>query len=280
MTTTKIGDTISNFGSFLGRHGGELLWGMEILKGILGRKGEAAENAPPEVKRAVGMFSQGDEIKITNVLLELKPLERKCIIHFLEYLFGPFDRPQSWLMFLVTFAQSNKWRTFVTDLDSPAQKIGNKKVVSSVKLHDFSNKDKSETEEIISEDGKKSTKTGPKPNTETTTTTKDSYSGGSKNTIKFLRLLIKIIRDEEMKDGKTVEDGYDAAIAYMRALGIPTMPNKETLEWIEKFVPESFEKLSKIGTSVKNHIRTQAQKNREEVAKMSPIQTFFYKLLS
>lgn len=254
--------TVSKVFDFVGKHWGEIYTAFDVLKGILGKQSIPAENAPPEVKRIAGLFGTGDEIKFVNHVLELPEKDQDVLLGLIRYHFGPLNRPKTWLWALVTYAQSNKWRKLITDLDSPSQKVGTRKVVTTVNLP--------EATEV----------TGVKPGTESTTTEEDLFRGEAKNTQEFLRRLVKIVIDEEAKEGRTREDGYEAAIAYMRSLGVPLMPQKETIAWIENNLPDVTSLVSKTSGFAQNWVNQQAEANREREAAMPSWRRWFRALIS
>lgn len=242
--------TVAKVFDFVGKHWGEIYTAFDVLKGILGKQSMPAENAPPEVKRIAGLFGTGDEIKFINYVLELPEKDQDVLLGLIRYHFGPLNRPKTWLWALVTYAQSNKWRKLITDLDSPSQKVGTKEVTSK------------------GEDGG------------TTTTKEDLFRGEAENTQEFLKRLVKIVIDEEAKEGRTREDGYEAAIAYMRSLGVPLMPQKETIAWIENNLPDVTGWVSKTSGFAQNWVNQQAEANREREAAMPPWRRWFRALIS
>ncbi|MCA9354852.1 MAG: hypothetical protein KC877_05010 [Candidatus Kaiserbacteria bacterium] len=298
--------------SFLKDHWGEIYAVFDVLKGVVGKRTDVDPSLPPEEKLRVGLTGYGDEIKFIRAVLELDEEDQEILVGLIHYHFGSSENPRSWVKAAIAFAQMNKFRVAVTGLDSASKKVGTKKVVTAVKLPGFSEEDRPlETNVADEEPGKqpestenkgqkaangkdpkaqnpKDPKANKKPvplDTETTTVSEDLYKGESKNTVRFLKHIVSVVKKAESESTKRSvkgkrEDGFKAAVAYMHALGVPLMPNKKTLDLIDEFVPDSFDKLKLVGASINNHIRTQAAKNRAEVARWSPIRRFFYRLLS
>lgn len=246
---------VRNVFDFVGKHWGEIYAAIDVIKGVFGKSSTPPENAPPEVKRVAGLFGTGDEIKFINHVLKLPKEDQNILLGLINYHFGPLNQPKTWLWTLVTFAQSNKWRKIITDLDSPAQKVGSKKVVTAVNPPNAANG-------------------------VTTTTEEDLFRGEVENTQKFLQRLIEIVKTEEAKDGRTREHGYEAAVAYMRSQGIPLMPQKETMEWIDKNLPDLTSLVSKTSGLAQNWIHQQAEANRKREAAMPAWRRWFRTLIS
>lgn len=246
--------------SFVGDHWGEVYTAFDVLKGIFGKQSTPPENAPPEVKRVAGLFGTGDEIKFINHVLEMSPEDQEILLGLVQYHFGPVNRPKTWLWVLVTYAQSNKWRKLITDLDCPSQKVGTKKMVRNVNLPEADGVTKNSTENI--------------------TTEEDLFRGEAKKTQEFLKRLVEIIKLEKAKPEGTLEKGYEVAVAYMRSLGVPLMPQPETIEWIQKNLPDVTNWVSKTSGFTQNWINQQAQANRTREAAMPKWRRWFRKLIS
>jgi len=242
--------------SFLGEHWGEIYTVWDVLGNILGKGSGPDENAPPGAKRISGMFGQGDEIKLVKAFQRFNPADQQVLLGLLKHNFGDLETPRSWLLALVTYAQSNKWRKLVTDLDTPALKVGTKKMTSTK---------------------------GTPPDSETTTTEEDLFRGETLGTHDFLKRLVSIIKSEARKEGKTLGDGYKAATDHMRTLGLPLMPNPETIAKIDGFLPtiESIgEWFTNNGNPVAEAIHRQAEASRERVKELGWFQKLIQKLVS
>lgn len=229
---------------FFKNHWGEVYAVYDVLSSFLG--GKTRENAPPEVKRLAGIFGSGDEIKFINAVRELRAPDQKLILGLIQYHFGGLTSPRIWVRVIITFIsflRTNNWRTLVTNLDEPQKKVGEQKTVAVAKS--FTDNQQNQGQ-----------RRGAPGNTTTTTSSEEIYGGGKKNTTAFLKQIVKVIKDAEKTAPTELDDqqkrnyGYDAAITYMRSLGMPLMPSQEVIDWIDGCIPETFGDLSSLSTGV------------------------------
>jgi hypothetical protein len=177
----------------------------KILEDMLGRK--APENAPEEVKSLYGIFGKGDEIAfMRDLLLQdddkkriLSKREQESIIGFLQWHFFA-NRRRSPLGALTVWWVGNSWRTFVTKLKTQGRKTS----VTDTSTSNYKGKsvEDKKTVEMFGPDGSQ--------------------------TIDFLKMIAKIIIS-----APDTETGYQRVLEVFEAAGVPHMPKRETIEWIE-----------------------------------------------
>lgn len=210
---------LESFMRFLSKHWGEIYTFLDVAKNVKGvvSKKNPDEDLPPEEKPKGGIFRSGDEINWINATIDLPKEKREILYGLLEYHFGDLNNPKNFLVAAISFVQYNKWRTMVTELDTPSRKVGTRDIVTVKATPNKTGSDKGGNETKV-----------PNQNTKTVTEKKEIYAGGVKNTKKLINQLVEIIESEQGR-----EDGYKKAVDYLRSLNIPMMPKRETLDWID-----------------------------------------------
>jgi len=227
----NISDLLKKGPGFLRQHWGEIYTAYDIIMNFLGKQGAdlrlnntgSVDGIPPEDLKG-GIIEIGDEIIIIRAWLQLTPAEQKIVTRILEYEFGDISNKRNALIALWAIRQDNRWRTIVTQLDKKAQKQS-----SFVETYVTDNKKVSEVEvkgkNLVNNDKVTKEVTG------------ENYTGGEEHTLPFLRSLVKIVRAEAKKtDGdeeQKLQAGYKEAWRHMKALGLPGMPDKETISFLE-----------------------------------------------
>ena len=166
-----------------------------------------------------GIFGKKDEAKLFVSLLnaELTSKERERIVDFIIWYQRRYSPgPANWVLI---WWWSNAWRTFATvSLYTDPQKVGTRKITWE------------------DADGKKHT------------TTKDIFEGGSSYTVIFLKHIAELIGDP------ATEDGYEKVLREFEAIGVPRLPEPETVAWInEKLtsIPELVKHITKLNSLIK-----------------------------
>lgn len=166
-----------------------------------------------------GIFGKKDEAKLFVSLLNkgLNDEERKTIVDFIIWYQRRYSPgPANWILI---WWWSNAWRTFATiNLYIDPQKVGTRKVTW---------KDDAGKEH---------------------TTTKDIFEGGSSYTVIFLKHIASLIGDP------ATEEGYEKVLREFEAIGVPRLPEPETVDWInEKLtsIPELGKYITKLNDLIK-----------------------------
>lgn len=223
---------------------------IEFIKGSLGhvalflqalllgggqRQGEAV---PSEVKLTTGLLASGEEVKsIRTILLGLPEDDQEIILGLFTHHFGSPENPRSWVKALIVWVKMSRFRTLITDLDIPQREAG---TIKTVKIERDSNGGQV-----------------------TTTTESKIREGGVAVSELLLRRIVKIVRDREAKTGSR-EEGYQEAISYMRALGIPLLPTRDVEDWVRENIPDKFEAIMGGTRSLVSRLNRYLEKAAEE----------------
>lgn len=203
VTISKIFDAVNNI---------DLI--SRMLGGLRGKKvSDDSTNGTPNPSQGwVGFFGKGDERKLQVLLQKIRDEENwEYIPSFLDWHFAG-ERFQDKLL---AFWFASSWRVFVTGIE------GSNEALSKVKVNQVKNL--------------KTTST-------TTDTEYSTYADSHEPALAHLRLMIALIKEGKERHQTTnpgapekecLEAGYEALLAYYRALGVPTMPPKSETDWFE-----------------------------------------------
>lgn len=222
-----------------------ILQGIPALVGILMGK-EPSENAPQAIKAMSGAFGKGDEILMQHLLQDLRQSyideasthaagvragneAVEIMTDFIEWHFrdAQFRTPTGRI---ITWWYLNSWRVFITKMTAQPTKIGTKKTVSKGKA-DAKPDDTDVMPWVLYGPNGEILSRGPKPRitsgyeAETTSET-DLFSSKNDQGVQFLRHIVAMI-----KSYNTREEGYEAALRFFKAWGIPVMPKNDMVGW-------------------------------------------------
>jgi len=278
MEEKEAVDRVDSVVSFFRKHWGELYSVYDIAMNFIGKGGNNPPGTPPEDLKG-GLFRDGDEKKIARIWTQLTKSEKEIIIGLLEYEFGNLDNPRHILILLWAVRQNNSWRTIITDLDQSSQKVGERDKTVNTEYKTFADASQPRGRALINNNRTTEKETG------------DIYTGGKEFSLSFIKEIIKLVRSETRKSDKSTEneklqDGYAAAWRHMKALGLPGMPSKETMRWIDDTlrVPNIVAIYNRIGNSdrvrdINDRISREVASVQQRKEQRGPISNWFRSLL-
>lgn len=176
------------------------------------------EDAHPIVKAASGIFGKGDEVAVLRTILEhddkgdfhFTPEEIKTLSGFMRYVFSTEKYRSEGVGRVLAWWYANSFRVLVLKLQQQPQKIADRTVTT------------------------KSPTPGEGKGQKTDVRKSSEYSDVGDEPRRFFKQVIKII-----DDNGGGEDGYEAAIEFFKAWGVPVMPDSAKIDELIALLSEA-----------------------------------------